>query len=277
MPELEFGTLKDAEMNEADNRRAASRLPFIGLRLKVRRRGFPRAAKFQECYSIDLSNSGLAFTSSSLKLTELEKVDFVLRFQTQTIQGIAQVRYVRPHAEYVQYGLMFLQSLHELDTFLVGENLTTQEIKQLAGALAENVAYGIQEERDKKLRAVRQRQRFCDALNAYFKRLSEMGIKLPAVYSKTPCRKHARDAVEIDEANGHIVFVRYSIEHDDLIPERIQLMQKGNDATLYYQTGSGEIFHNLFETLSYLSDEISLVAKLSHFFPHTGRDNGKES
>lgn len=273
MSEPDFETPINNEIGEAENRRTGTRLPFIGLRLKVRRRGGSRSAKFQECYSIDLSNSGLAFTSSSLKLTELEKVDFVLSFQNQSIQGIALVRYIHNCTDYIQYGLMFLQVLPELDTVLGAENLTTQEIKHLAGSMAEHVGYSIQEKRNEKLRITRQRQRFCDALHAYFERLSEMGVRLPAIHSASILWVSAQDAVEIDDTEGYIDFIRYTVDCDKFRPERIQLHKDQENENFSYDTGTGETFHNLFELLAYISDEISLVAKLSHLYSQDGSED----
>lgn len=268
MSEQDFETLITNEKSETENRRIGTRLPFMGLRLKVRKRGFHQSAKFHECYSIDLSNSGLAFTSSLLKLSELEKVDFVLSFQNQHIQGTALVRYIHACADYTQYGLMFLQVLPELDTVLGAENLTTQEIKHLAGSMAEHVGYSIQEKRNEKLRITRQRQRFCDALHAYFERLTEMGIRLPAVDSPMTRWVYAEDAVIVNDGDGHLEFIRYAAENDEFIKEKVRLIRENDSDNFSYKTDAGDIYHTLFELLAYISDEISLIAKLSHLSPH---------
>jgi PilZ domain len=252
-------------MNDVENRRSAPRLPFLGLRLEIKKRGIRRSAKYQECYSVDLSNGGLAFTSNGLDLSEREKVDFILIFRDQAIQGTALVRYVHRSADLTRYGLMFSQALPELDRVLSGENLTTHEIKHLAASMAEYVGYAIQETRDEKFRFKRQRQRFYDALNAYFARLSEMGVRLPAVHSNATTWKEALDAVDIDEMNGRIDFIRYSVDHDVFIEERIQIRHDQDGERLCYVAGNGAIFNNLFELLAYISDELSLVAKLAHF------------
>lgn len=253
--------------NQDKELREQVRMPLNGLRLKVRKRGISRASNYVECYSIDLSHSGLAFTSTELKLNEMEKVDFMLIFQNQTIQGTALVRYVHSASEFTRYGLMFLQTLPIIDTVLGWENLTTKEIRQLASSLAEQTSYALREKQDQKLRLVHQRQRFCDALNAYFDRLSEMGIRLPEAYSYTSDWKPARDAVTIDEANGCIDFLSYQAEQDEFVRERIEIRSEGEGESLHYVSSNGESFYNLFEVLAYIGDEIYLVAKLAHFYP----------
>jgi hypothetical protein len=267
MPDSDLEGFPNHEVNVRENRRTTSRLPFTGLRLKIKKRGAPHLAQEQDCDSIDLSNSGIAFTSNSLQLSELEKVDFTLHFQNQTIRGTAMVRYAQAGAGCTRYGLMFLQTLPQLDAVIGGENLTTSEIRQLATAMAEQIGYKIQDQNLLNLRIARRRQRFCDALNAYFERLSEMGVRLPAVDPATPGWQPARAAVAIDEENGCVGFFRYSADHDELVAERIQFRQAENQENPYFASESGAIFHNLFEVLGYISDEIALLAKLAHFYP----------
>ncbi len=263
MDEIEDAT----QPTDEPNRRLENRLPFTGLRLKVRRRGMSRLRKYEECYSIDLSNSGLAFSSNTLQLSELEKVDFVLTFQNQTIQGTALVRYIQAFENHTQYGLMFIQALPELDTVLGADNLTTQEIKHLAGSMAEHLAYSIQEKNDGRLRIRRQRQQLCDALYAYFERLGQMGIRLPDVHHTGEVWTQADAAVEIDEKSGNILFFHYVADTDEFKQESITTSTTDGKGIFEYTSSDGTSFRTLFEILSYISDEISLVAKLAHLYP----------
>ncbi len=269
MDEIEDARIQPTGAIDEPNRRLENRLPFTGLRLKVRRRGMSRLRRYEECYSIDLSNSGLAFSSNTLQLSELEKVDFILTFQNQTIQGTALVRYIQAFEHHTQYGLMFIQALPELDMVLGADNLTTQEIKHLAGSMAEHLAYSIQEKKDGRLRIRRQRQQLCDALNAYFERLGQMGIRLPDVHHAGDRWTTADAAVKIDDKWGNIEFFHYVAETDEFIQESITtLMTDDNDTgTFEYTSIDGTKFKTLFEILSYISDEISLVAKLAHLYP----------
>lgn len=249
---------------DGPNRRMEPRMPFTGMRLKIRKRGVSKLRRYVECESIDLSNSGLAFSSASLALSELEKVDFILSFQNQTIHGVALVRYIHTQEERTQYGLMFLQAVPELDSVLAAEHLTTGEIKYLAGSMAEHLAYSIQNSQDRRLRFRRQQQRLIDALQAYFDRLAQMQIKLPDIHAPGDRWTLADDAVEIDAQKGNIRFIRYRADNDSFVEERISMDQERDaDTSIRYLSSGGEIFHTLFELLSYISDEISLVAKLA--------------
>ncbi len=266
MDELKDARTQYTESACEPNRRLENRLPFTGLRLKVRRRGMSRLRKYEECYSIDLSNSGLAFSSNSLQLSDLEKIDFILTFQNQTIQGTALVRYIQAFEHHTQYGLMFIQALPELDIVLGADNLTTQEIQHLAGSMAEHLAYSIQEKSDGRMRISRQRQQLCDALSAYFERLTQMGIRLPDVHRSGEHWADAQAAVEIDEKYGNIKFIHYVAESDEFKQDSISASTKNADEVFEYTSSDGTCFRTLFEILAYISEEISLVAKLSHLY-----------
>jgi len=266
MDELKEAKALYTESVSEPNRRLENRLPFTGLRLKVRRRGISRLRNYEECYSIDLSNSGLAFSSNTLQLSDLEKVDFILTFQNQSIQGTALVRHILAFEHHTQYGLMFIQALPELNTILGADNLTTPEIQHLAGSMAEHLAYSIREKNDGRLRILRQRQQLCDALCAYFERLTQMGIRLPDVHCAGKQWTDAQAAVDIDEKYGNIQFFHYVAESDEFKQDCISAAAKNSDAVFEYTSSNGTCFRTLFEILTYISDEISLVAKLSHLY-----------
>ncbi|GEM_PF-1247861 len=266
MDDIETGTEYISDSIDELNRRIEPRIPFMGMRLKVRKRGVTKLRRYVECYSIDLSNSGLAFSTNQLILSELEKVDFILTFQNQTIHGVALVRYTQISDETKQYGLMFLQAVPELDNVLGAEHLTTQEITSLAGSMAEQVAYSIQEKQDKNLRLRRQQQRFLDALHAYFERLGQMHVQIPDVNSPDDRWTTADKAVEIDEQKNTIRFILYRPDHDEFQEEMIYASAINSDNMLEFKSSSGDSFRTVFEVLSYISDEISLVAKFAHLY-----------
>ncbi|MGI9293016.1 MAG: PilZ domain-containing protein [Pseudomonadales bacterium] len=121
-------------------RRGETRLCLPGIKLKVRKHRFTRSGGFATCTAIDVSASGFSFKSAELKLDALDKVDFELSVQNNTVSGHALVCHVEKDGKSATFGLMFLQTSPDISEILDASVLDKLEVQLHAQTVAKEVA-----------------------------------------------------------------------------------------------------------------------------------------
>ncbi len=193
------------------NRRQEQRMPLQGLDLKIKKIVFGLTSNFQhyeKCRLVDLSINGLAFSTDTLELKALEKVDFTLHIEEHEITGTGVICNKRENDSGRQYGLMFLSVTPEISTVFHTDDLSTAELKSLSENLAEQFVSSIHDTNspDRKLLHNKQQQLF-DAFRYYLIRLGEMGVRMPSLQAEKLI--HPIQAVKIFRETDQTLLLRW--------------------------------------------------------------------
>lgn len=238
------------------NRRQEDRIPLQGLDLKIRRTGIGNSLQqYETCRSIDLSLNGLAFATETLILQIPEKIDFILSIGGQEIKGNGVICNNRTTQLETHYGLMFLTVSPEISAVLNHDDLSTQELENLAENMAEQFVFTLWEQANSyDNRLWFKQQQLFDAIRFYLVRLGEMGIRMTDSQASeqlvTPIR-----AIKIYRDNQHVLIVRWprpNAEPNNQIS--IKLQKNGTSVT--FVVNDKNYFDTVLQVLEFLGEVI---------------------
>ncbi len=243
-------------MKQTSNRRQEKRLSLPTTRIQVRKHSLVPGKPFEECSLVDLSLNGLAFDSNILNFEPLQKLDFYLEIENQSVTGQALVCYNEKHSQTIQYGLLFIQTTPEISEVLDNLECSSREAKLLAARMAERLVFDLDNnDQDQQLRT--KLQLLFDSVLAFSQRLSELGVKLR---NAEQCPVTPMEAIYLDITTGECFFPLFNDELNQTIQASITATYLDGINKIAYITSTGEVFNNIVEVLSFLSDHLSVVS-----------------
>lgn len=255
----------------SNNRRQDPRIsaPSVGVRIRKRGVGFYRWTA--DWTLEDISASGLSMSSGSLHLNTLNKVEFELTLDGNTVSGSAIVCYASNKGPKRKYGLLFIKANVEIDQFLNGPLLSTSQAKRLGEESAEGFMHQLIHKHPSGQTTPELKQRnqlMLDAVTSMAARLSEMGLR---IQDETGTELSPAKALVITPS-GQLSFpaltssnevARFSVSTVHSDTENAIENNTTNNSEYLYQLSSGDQVPNLVDLLDYICtcfEQISVPA-----------------
>jgi len=125
-----------------DNRRQDKRLNLPDLQIKVKKWGIAEGAQFINCTPVDVSFNGVAFSSDSLELELLQKIEIQLSVGHKTLEGSAVICHVEKTQELVRYGVLYIDIKPSLEETFSLNNLSSALVEDVAINMADIAVIG---------------------------------------------------------------------------------------------------------------------------------------
>jgi len=125
-----------------DNRRQDKRLHLPDLQIKVKKWGIAEGGQFINCTPVDVSFNGLAFSSDSLVLELLQKIEIQLSVGHKTLEGSAVICHIEKVQGTVRYGVLYIDIKPSLEETFSLDNLSSAMVEDVAVNMADNAVIG---------------------------------------------------------------------------------------------------------------------------------------
>tara|TARA_R110001592_G_scaffold320639_2_gene598765 strand:- start:85131 stop:85856 length:726 start_codon:yes stop_codon:yes gene_type:complete len=240
---------------QPSNRRQDHRITAPSAKVKIRKRGgFHRWNN--DVTLVNVSSSGLSITSSSLNLNTLNKVEFELTLDRETILGSAIVCHIGNDGLQQKYGLLFITANTDIDHLINGSLLSTDQAKRLGEELAERFIHQKNGEiPNPELK--KQNQLMLDAVKAMAIRLGEMGLRV----KDDSGNQAIPDKTLFVIPKGGLSFLSLATTNQ-VVRISVSVIKQDNQQFIY-QLSSGEQLPNLVDLLNHICaafDQISTAA-----------------
>lgn len=245
-------------MNISTNRRQDPRIsaPSTGVRIRKRGLGFHR---WNTSTLVNVSASGIAVSSSNLRLNTLNKVDFELSLEGKKVSGSAIVCHITDNGPNKKYGLLFIQANTEISQLRNTPLFSSDQAKRLGEDFAERFLH----QRDvntENNELKKHHQLMLDAVKSMTTRLGEMGLKIKDENGVVLAPHHAINT----SSNRDLSFPALT-SSNEIARFSVSTIKAENNANggYLYQLSSGDQIQNLSDLLDYICtcfDQIAVPA-----------------
>jgi hypothetical protein len=125
-----------------DNRRQDKRLHLPDLQIRVKKLGIAGSDKYVHCMPVDVSFNGLAFSSDSLVLDLLQKIEIQLSVGHKKLEGSAVICHVEKTQELIRYGVLYIDIKPSLEETFSLDNLSSAMVEDVAINMADIAVIG---------------------------------------------------------------------------------------------------------------------------------------
>ncbi|OUR84207.1 hypothetical protein A9Q82_00170 [Cycloclasticus sp. 46_120_T64] len=231
------------------NRRNDPRLHLPDVQIRVRKQSLG-GSTFVDCQPIDVSQSGLAFTSDELDFDLLQKIYIELSVGHRKIEGKALICHIVEKDEVTQYGVLFIDVTPSVEEALSLESLSSTRVKDFSASIAENMVLNLKQKLDDK-RLKKAQIHLFDGVDAFKKRLIEL-VKDDVDNQGKPYQLGG-----LFEFDTHAMSVTVPMKDADgalLTRCTIKPVLAHGSKKLVFETDTGRTFSNLFDVLQEISD-----------------------
>lgn len=237
-----------------NDQRLDQRLKALNASVKVRRRGLGFNPWRYDLDLLDLSANGMALASPDFKLSQLQKIDFELSTAGLITTGCAVVCYTGNSANKQRYGLLFIETDQNFDSFFTGEVFSSNDMTRLGEEIAEQYMYQRHGDDDILLRI--QHQRMIDAVNTLANRLGQMGLLVKDEWGNT---MRPRDSIKIG-SDGGLSLPMLKAGSTNTIRAHLQIINTVGEGDVHYEIDDGQIFSNIVDLLNYLCQAFDKIS-----------------
>ena len=235
--------------------RLERRLPGLNTAVKIRRRGLGFNPWRSDLTLVDLSANGMALTSPTFKMDSLQKIDFELSSGGYTTAGCAVVCYAGDNENQQRYGLLFIETDAEFDSFLTGETLSSAEVNRLGEEMAEQFMRRRKPASEDAFNL--QNQRMVDAVRSLANRLGQMGLYVTGVSGEALL---PADSIMVGK-NGGLSLPMKNAATGEIFNAGISITHFTDSAAIGYQIAEGPTFSNIIDLLDHICTCFEKIAQ----------------
>lgn len=233
-----------------DNRRLDKRLHLSDLQIKVKKKGITESDKFINCIPVDVSFNGLAFSSDSLVLDLLQKIDIQLSVGHKILEGSAVICHIKKAQGFVRYGVLYIDLKPSLvETFSV-DTLSSSIVENVAVNMADNAVVGSDSKKADVL--IRKGQIILfDAVQAFKLRLISL------VGNVSDAKGNDYQLADLFEFSPETLSVTIPLTASDgatLKRKTLSPVLSSTKHKVVFETSDGEQFDSILDVLQNLSD-----------------------
>ena len=241
-----------------ENRRNDKRMLLPDLQIRVRKHSSGSNATYIDCTPIDISFNGLAFSSTELSLSLLQKIDIQLSVGSRVIEGIAVVCDIGEVKKATRYGIIYIDINPSIEELFSHKTLSSAQVQELAISMADSALIDVRLNEDEQHLRKAQVLLF-DGVEAFKNRIHQR--------TKNSVDSHGKplQLAEYFEFSTDLSMVTVPIKNTDgnTVSRRTIKPVLDSNKQVHFKMDNDRIFATLLEFFQELSDTFEFLVSKS--------------